>query len=98
MTEPLVNEATRLTDGTVIIPTYVRPSEAPLADGSCVTGVLIKNPAGWYVEFRYAGDNEQHRGFFAFDAVDGPAHDEDDHRFNSAFCGKCGGACQMENA
>ena len=59
--------------GATILPTYVRLSEAPKPDGSCVTGHDI-TAAGWYVEFFYAPgvhaglSTVQYRQFFPFGA------------------------------
>lgn len=69
---PKVGEATRTENG-VIIPSYVRLSEHPKADGSCTTGPLIDKPCGWYVEYRFAGGSQQYRGFFLFSEVKGTA-------------------------
>ncbi len=67
--QPRVNEPCRVRE-MVIIPFYVRLSEAPTRDGGCVTGPLVANPAGWYVEYRMAGDETMdHRDFFAFGEV-----------------------------
>jgi len=65
---PTVGEPVRAKDG-VIIPSYVRLSERPRERGMCVTGPLVRDPAGWYIEFRYAGCRTQYRSFFAFDEI-----------------------------
>ena len=56
----------------IIIPTYVRLSEAPMSDGGCITADLADpaqfRPAGWYVEYRYPDSSEQYRRFIPFPA------------------------------
>lgn len=75
MAKPEVNVPIDTPRGVTILPTYVRLSEAPKPDGSCVTGEGI-NAAGWYVEFFYAGgpygglSTVQYRQFFPFGAFD----------------------------
>lgn len=71
---PKADEALRVKE-MVILPSLVRLSEHPKADGACDTGPLVKHPAGWYIEYRIVGGSkEQYRGFFLFEEVTGPAH------------------------
>lgn len=55
-----------------IVATYARKSEAPRADGACVTADYADpeafEPAGWYIEFHYIGDTETYRRFVPFGA------------------------------
>jgi hypothetical protein len=55
-----------------IIPSYVRESESPRADGGCVTANLTRDgeidAAGWYVEFTYTTGG-QHRAYIPFDTT-----------------------------
>lgn len=52
----------------VIIPSYVRYSQRPKANGACDTVEDRASADGWYVEFRYPGAklNDQHRTFIPF--------------------------------
>lgn len=77
MAVPTVGEPYKMGEQ-VIIPTYVRESEAPRPDGGCVTANVglggTIDAEGWYVEFHYgrsaAGtqDTNQYRDFVPFPA------------------------------